>query len=178
MSGILQCSHCYLFKVQNGFLLSKFRVAFSALVFIERKTIGAALLQMWLFSINGNRYLGVKLKKPQYPCQEMEINSRECILCTKIETLKFLGFCNIYTPEMRTVMHQISRNHLKWNSWEISSLYKEATACNLPSVLQISIKIVLMLLILRSGIQNTFSPLLFYGILHLLLNFNIRSKTS
>lgn len=49
---------------------------------------------------------GGEVKKTQYPWREMEINSRECILCTKIETLKLLGLCNIYTPRMYTVMHQ------------------------------------------------------------------------
>lgn len=106
----------------------------------------------------------------------MEINSRECILCTKIETLKFLGFCNIYKP--KNVHSNASKlvEIILNGTPEKSVASKEATACNLPSVLQISIKIVLMLLILTSHIQNTFSPLLFYRILHLLLNFNIRSK--
>lgn len=49
---------------------------------------------------------GVDIKKPQYPWWDMEVNTSKRILCTKIETVKLLGFCNIYTPRMYTVMHQ------------------------------------------------------------------------
>lgn len=50
--------------------------------------------------------VGGEVKKPQYPWWEIEINSTECILLTKIETLKVLALCNMYTPRMYTVMHQ------------------------------------------------------------------------